>query len=422
MRHYFRGLLALIFAVMLVLGIGQQEGIANSDIKFPTKTLYDYDGNEYLIQPIVAENQQLTVNETSISNLELQRVALADELDALLQWCSDNNIELGGVYVDENVNVIQLTYNTVPTISKKLTSVLTDSKNLRVEYVKYSEAELMDIHQKLMEEAEAGNIDLHAVGLNSKLNQVNVYLTEKQLKENKEKLLALAKEDQLHFEVGDFKVVEQAEAVKPGELINYRLNNTSYNCSIGFHGVRSGTDVFVTAGHCSLNLGSIFYKNNVSVGTTVSRFNSTATRIDATAAALGSNGTRSIAVAGTSLTIGTIDINGSRHTNGSYINLSALSGVYTSVKVIDNAYNIADSNTDMILTDLKTTQGGDSGGLYYSTITSTKNGKSYAVVEGIHKGLIVNNQTNVIAGTVLSKMYNMYQDLGLSSVYTDANY
>ncbi|MFF2481016.1 hypothetical protein [Paenibacillus sp. NPDC058071] len=380
--------------------------------------VYYYDGKTYTATPIEAEPSAQFKEGQSLSASEVQAASLQNDLANVQEWVKANNADIfGGAYIDEDgTNVVTLTKESSST-DRGIASISSFPDKITIKYVKYTEAQNVEVKQHLLKLAEDGQIQLGAVGINPKLNKVNVYLSKDQLAESKDQITQLAADDQVNFIIEDVKVVEQA-TVTPGGEITYTSGSSTYACTAAFHAVRSNTDVFFTAGHCG-GVGTSYKVGSTTVGTVVAARNSTTTKEDAAAASLGSNGTRTVSVRGTTLTIGTFDYNGARQTVGSAIRFSGRSGNYNSVTVVDNAYSVPGSNYDMIRTSVANTQGGDSGGLWYSIIT--KNNKNFAVIEGIHKGILQDANGNNL-GAVFSKLSNVYDDMGISSIYIDSTY
>lgn len=109
--------------------------------------------------------------------------------------------------------------------------------------------------------------------------------------------------------------------------------------------------------------------------------------------------------------------------NSMYMYLHAASGGGSSlgpVNVVSSSSSFLGLPTDLVMIDLVGAQGGDSGGLWYSLIT--QNNKTYAVIEGIHKGVLQNAITGEDIYSIFSKFANVYTGLSLSSIYVDSTY
>lgn len=157
--------------------------------KDPTDSIVykGYNGKEYKATPISPEkNETLNANSFEVSAEDITKARLQDDLVEIQDWLAVNNIiDVGGIYVDKDGNnVVQLTKSSAD-FEQKIRSLSKYPKNLRIEYVKYTESENKAQKEKLLKLAENGVIKIGALGINPELNKVNVYISENDLKKYK---------------------------------------------------------------------------------------------------------------------------------------------------------------------------------------------------------------------------------------------
>ncbi|CAM3548280.1 MULTISPECIES: hypothetical protein [Saccharibacillus] len=381
--------------------------------------IFEYEGREYTEIPIDAGSPPTDVRIQAQTELSLTNTDLIDdrvEVDKYLEE-EHNDVYAGSYTNDIGENIIL-----IKGASKKIENQITLQSNLperlEVKQVDYSKEELQ-VSKELLA-THAIELNLAAVGINEKLNRVNVYVSKESDREGVKNIID---ENMINWiDSGEIAIDDHAYNLYPGEQID-SPSPTINACSLGFNGRANKTDVGVTAGHC---LNGIWYDKSdgpLSIGSMFNANNSSNTTYDAGYITYSSIVVPSVYLNGSSLTIGTTDYAGYYRGIGDSVRIHALHGngqSYAPVKVLDTSFTIAGQPYDLVATEVpREAQYGDSGGLVYSLANNGK--KNYARVEGIFKGTATDANGYPIYG-LFSKYSHVYNGLGMSGVYTDTTF
>jgi len=117
----------------------------------------------------------------------------------------------GGAYVDEYGNiVVQVASKSETGLEQKLINASERPDKVKIKYVKYSESQLRNIHKRISAKKDFG-IVLSMTDIKS--NKVAVFVSEDSWKQHKAEIANEVPEDVIDWKVGDFKFVDQADAI-----------------------------------------------------------------------------------------------------------------------------------------------------------------------------------------------------------------
>jgi|GEM_PF-894749 len=420
----------LAFAALSVLsaaaisGAGYAEG-GNTAAK---ERVYTFNGKEYRETGIDPSTLSIPsavpdlVDESKVV-LEQKRGDGIIELNTIIEQ-SAPEID-GGSYVDESGNiVIQIASKSDAGLEKKLMKASEQPDKVKIKYVKYSESQLRNSHKIINSKKNLG-IVLSMTDI--KKNKVTVLVSENNLKKYKAEIAREVPEDMIDWQVGDFRFVDQSATLYPGEQAELMLNastGTLRPCSVAFSAATASySKVTFTAGHCGNGTYYDISDQPDTIGSMSNAKAGTGYTYDAGFIVLNASAEASPYLNGSTRTIGTFDYNQARLSGGYSMYLHAASAGGTSmggVSVVSTSASAEDGTSDLVVVNPVNAQGGDSGGLWYSLIT--KNNKTYAVIEGIHKGAVIDNKTGKVVFCVFSKVANVYDGYSLKSVYVDSNF
>ncbi|MFC3771117.1 hypothetical protein [Paenibacillus sp. GCM10012303] len=385
--------------------------------------VFIHEGKEYRAIPSEQTVPDNNAIEQKYDQLQIiEEMKIIDDRENLKKTVNNLFPEIyGGIYTDDSGNNVILLTDHNPEIEKKLKESSSRADKVRIQTVSHTEKQLNDAHNKLYTMTDMGIVLL---ATDTKLNKVKVYISANELEKNKEKIIESVDESLIHWEVGEFKYVKETAYLYPGEEINFTEGSEPLTCSVGFNASTSNNSkVTVTAGHCGNNTYYDLSDQTGSIGTMSNATFGFGFNYDAGFIALNSSALTSPYLSGNTLTIGTFDWNGSGQAQGTTVYLHARSGGGTSLgssTIQNSSISIPGEETDLVLTSHVGNVEGDSGGLWYRIIN--KDGKNYAVIEGIHTGTVRDNNNGQIVGASFSKFANVYNGLGLNGVFVDPNY
>lgn len=344
---------------------------------------------------------------------------LIDRGNVQLELMSNHSDIYTGAYTDENGKNVILVTELPNELKSSVMSTSVFPQNIEYLIVKYSLEELTKAKESLS--GKMKELGLEAVGINPKLNKVNVYISQEQYDNAKEEILNYIDEDMVRWVIGELSLQTQAYNLFPGEKIERGTAITSPACSLGFNGRANGNNVGVTAGHCENGTWYDLSDGSSPIGTMNNAVFSDTSKFDAGYIVYNSSVNPSHNLNGNSLTIGTTDYSGLYRQVGDKVrvhgyNLNGSS--YPLAEIVDTSYDINGGPTDMIITGLSGTQLGDSGGLVYNVVNNGV--RNYARIEGTHTGIV--RQGGVDTWQAFSKYSYTISSLGLSGVYTDSSY
>jgi hypothetical protein len=402
------GTVLVASSVLMLAGISSAG--SNGAPSIVNSTEYnDSEGHKFVALGI-QQNNAPTNSISGSEALDQQQVDAAQ----ISNWLDADKIGNGGIYVENGKIVVQLN-DTSPAVVTKLKTLVKSPDKVSVNYVKYSEKEMKSLLTSLNKFPE-----VTASAINTKQNKVDVYISENSYKKNKSKIVTAVPEESINWIFGEFKVVEAA-ASNPGTTIS----DGTHICTAGFNAVTGTKNVMLSADHCGL--GSYWYAGTTTtsanlLGQMTYGFMGSGYKEDAGYIELGTGTTIGVKLNGLTTTIGTFDYNGVRNSTVGYnMSFNFRSGNYNTT-VANGSASISGGETDMVFTNPTGSVLGDSGGLVWSSITSSRNGGTYAVIEGVYKGYLLNTTTNTKIYDIYSKFANIYTDLGLTGVYTDTSY
>ncbi|WP_195576143.1 hypothetical protein [Paenibacillus sp. 1001270B_150601_E10] len=428
---YFTLVFSMFFSFTLDSNV--EANGSNTDYQDPMAAAYkirnyEYEGKIYKAIPMDSKQSVETVQQSiestvkDIESIKLNDARLEDR-QAIKEYLESEYGDIfGGTYSEKDGTNVYLLTKKVDNLEKRIKEKSKYPDKTKFKYVKYSKKELKNSKKVIYDSANA--LGLSGVGMNSKTNKVNIYLSEESFSLHKDDILKKINEDMVNWIVGDMSTEELAYDLYPGERINMGPNEILFSwCSLGFNAFNSsGAYVGVTAGHCGNSVYFDLSDGSSSIGSMNNAVNSPTSRIDAGYINYVSSVDPSVNLNLNSLTIGTFDYNGSRHEVGDAVTLHAQSfggnGTHA-LTVLDESFDDPNGNLDMVLTENAAAVAGDSGGLFYSHISNGK--KTYACIEGILKGRVNNNSTGT-KYLVFSKFKNVYDGLKLGGVLVDSSY
>ena len=240
-RNIF-GTVVIASSVLMVAGFSSAESIGDSLVVKSTE-YRDNEGNKFVALGIQQNNALIN----SLGDAEsLKPDEQQKDLDIISNWLKVNNIENGGVYAENGKTVVQLTDNS-PTLVTKLKTLVTSPDSVTVNAVKQNEKKLKSFLTSLSKIPE-----VTASAINTKLNKIDVYISETSYKKLKNEIVASVPEESINWIFGEFKVIEYASS-NPGTTIN---DGSSY-CTAGFNAKVGTTNVLLSAAHCGL--GNYWY-------------------------------------------------------------------------------------------------------------------------------------------------------------------
>lgn len=110
----------------------------------------------------------------------------------------------GGVYTDEHGNNVILLTDTSAANQETIKAIAKFKDNVKFQQVKYTQEQLLASKEALS--ALAAELNLEGVGMNTKLNKVNVYITEDNYHKHKQTIQKHLDEDMVQWVFGALKV------------------------------------------------------------------------------------------------------------------------------------------------------------------------------------------------------------------------
>jgi hypothetical protein len=246
---FSKSIVAVATVALSLAAVANFSFAANSSGSGPQ--VFNVGGKEYRTIPVDVGN--VVNNNAMTPTLDTEKIQqetkVADDLEKLKKIVTSIAPEQdGGAYTDEEGNNVFLLTGKNPDLENKLKASSQQPDKVKVKYVKYSESQLNDTHQKMN---NLTNLGITLLVTDIKQNKVNVLISEEALNKNKATILKNLDENMINWQIGDYKIVDQSAILYPGEKVERVAGSSTFSCSIAFDAkTSSNTKVAVTAGHC----------------------------------------------------------------------------------------------------------------------------------------------------------------------------
>lgn len=225
-------LAAFALSITLISGSGYA-GPSMSQVK---ETVYSFEGTEFRA---LGRDPQSEPPDPNAVELEADQDKImaeqerGDEIAKLKDIIKENAPEHdGGSYIDEDGNVVYFLTSSNLELEKQLILASAMPEKVKINYVKYTENQLKEATNTISSLTDSGIV----MGMvNIKENKVAIFISEKALNINRNQIIKHIPEDMIDWQLGEFRVVDQAATIYPGEQIERKLSGTSYlPCSSAF--------------------------------------------------------------------------------------------------------------------------------------------------------------------------------------------
>lgn len=343
-------------------------------------------------------SKQSNVQESGIISDQYDANTLNDEiLDKIALSSRGNDGErvyppyYGGSYIEMNGELTIFVVGDSLSAASKLNQI-SDSPLLKYKVANFSYEELCNVNDEIQSYLDNGPREIaknvSAYGINTEFNAVQIYLIDDSSSKIEEFKSVYDHPCLMFSQLG--RVITESQDINPGDKVCQTISTTDLYGSIAFRAQETGGSKrtgFVTAGHV-LAVGQVAYIDSIQMGVCVKSVNDGGGKADAAFVVIDSSQSENFKLQNyvngvKSAPLSTVV---SEPGNGTYVNKWGAETGKTGGAIVNNATRVLDNKGNVIMTDMVTakyaSEGGDSGGLVYTIVSSTKT--RYTV--GVHKG------------------------------------